>query len=200
MGIYPLVPDLVRKTRGENALSVPQFVFYLGRESGGAELFGGAEYEAPAVREGPLRSISSRMRTERRRRSLYRRLPGRRPSSPEYVALLSVEAPRNAPISFLNSASYLLSAMYTLSTFILPSVSVPVLSRQITSTWARFSREYRSWTSTSRFDRRIIPVARPMPIMRTRPLGSMPKSPAEVETTPRRGRRRLLKSRPAKTG
>ena len=65
----------------------------------------------------------------------------------------------------------------------LPSVMVPVLSKQSTSTWASVSREYSSCTNTLRFAKRPTPTAKLMLINRTRPLGSMPSKPAAVETT-----------------
>ena len=64
-----------------------------------------------------------------------------------------------------------------------PSVSVPVLSRQITSTRARVSTAGSSWTSTWRRPRRTTPTAKATLVSSTSPSGTMATIPATAPLT-----------------
>ena len=76
-----------------------------------------------------------------------------------------------------------ISVNSTSSTCILPSVSVPVLSRHKVSTCANVSRANSSCTNTFFLESAMIPTARLMLMSSTRPFGSIPRSPAAVDTT-----------------
>ena len=68
-------------------------------------------------------------------------------------------------------------------TFILPSVIVPVLSKQRVSMCASVSTLYRSCTSTCFFASLITPDSSEILVNSTNPLGSIPKSAAAVAIT-----------------
>ena len=99
------------------------------------------------------------------------------------VALLSCACVKKFPIHSWNIAESAPGNKTAFSIFMFPSVSVPVLSRQSTSTCAKFSSEYKSCTSTFFLESVIIPAARLILMSRYSPFGSIPSKPAEVPTT-----------------
>ena len=68
-------------------------------------------------------------------------------------------------------------------TFILPSVMVPVLSKQMTFTLARVSIQYNCWTRTLYLDSLITLTAITELVRRIRPSGIMPIKAATVAIT-----------------
>ena len=70
-----------------------------------------------------------------------------------------------------------------------PAVSVPVLSKQITSTRARVSTAGSSWTSTWRRPRRTTPTAKATLVSSTSPSGTMATVPATAPLSPAPDRR-----------
>ena len=72
---------------------------------------------------------------------------------------------------------------FTSSTFILPSVIVPVLSKHKVSMCANVSTLYKSWTNTRFLASFITPVAKDIVIRSISPFGNIPNKAAAVETT-----------------